>query len=131
MKDASQSNESRWLPFLAGKLTDVPSNTSWLLLNLKAKGFYRVNYDKRNWMMLIEQLKKDHTVSESSLLCCVVYCGHQFMFHLTAFWKAHVSSRGSLLIIDNILLLRLHRSVFLSCRHFEGTRYAVGEVLEL
>ncbi|KAH6930553.1 hypothetical protein HPB50_014719 [Hyalomma asiaticum] len=50
-----------WLSKPDGKLTDIPSNTTWLLLNLKAKGFYRVNYDKRNWMMLIEQLKKDHT----------------------------------------------------------------------
>ncbi|KAL1422180.1 hypothetical protein MTO96_022392 [Rhipicephalus appendiculatus] len=50
-----------WLSKPDGKLTDVPFNTTWLLLNLKAKGFYRVNYDKRNWMMLIEQLKKDHT----------------------------------------------------------------------
>ncbi|XP_064471590.1 aminopeptidase N-like isoform X2 [Ornithodoros turicata] len=38
----------------------VPNNT-WLLLNIKAKGFYRINYDKRNWMMLIRQLREDHT----------------------------------------------------------------------
>lgn len=50
-----------WLSNPDGKLTDIPYNGTWLLLNLKAKGFYRVNYDKRNWMMLIEQLKKDHT----------------------------------------------------------------------
>ena len=28
---------------------------------LQETGFYRVNYDRRNWEMIIEQLKRDHT----------------------------------------------------------------------
>ena len=30
-------------------------------LSLQETGFYRVNYDRRNWEMIIEQLKRDHT----------------------------------------------------------------------
>lgn len=43
----------------------MPSNTkddSWLIGNLKHSGFYRVNYDKQNWDLLIKQLNEEHTI---------------------------------------------------------------------
>ncbi|XP_077564771.1 thyrotropin-releasing hormone-degrading ectoenzyme-like isoform X3 [Haemaphysalis longicornis] len=49
-----------WLSNAEGTLRDIANNGTWLLLNLRAMGFYRVNYDRKNWMMLIEQLKKGH-----------------------------------------------------------------------
>lgn len=44
-------------------LPDTPND--WLLVNINQTGFYRVNYDLRNWEMLIEQLLSDHTVFDS------------------------------------------------------------------
>ena len=35
----------------------------WIIGNLDYMGFYRVNYDEDMWKKLIQQLKKDHTVS--------------------------------------------------------------------
>lgn len=34
----------------------------WLLVNVNQTGFYRVNYDTKNWEMLTQQLLKDHAV---------------------------------------------------------------------
>lgn len=34
----------------------------WLMVNINQTGFYRVNYDLKNWEKLIEQLLSDHTV---------------------------------------------------------------------
>ncbi|XP_046566067.1 LOW QUALITY PROTEIN: thyrotropin-releasing hormone-degrading ectoenzyme-like [Haliotis rubra] len=35
---------------------------SWVVVNGQQSGFYRVNYEERNWMALIKQLETDHTV---------------------------------------------------------------------
>eukprot|EP00057_Strongylocentrotus_purpuratus_P033627 XP_792139.4 PREDICTED: aminopeptidase N [Strongylocentrotus purpuratus] len=40
---------------LAGSLAD-----EWLLVNINAYGYYRVNYDQKNWQLLISQLLTDH-----------------------------------------------------------------------
>lgn len=37
----------------------------WLLVNVNQTGFYRVNYDAKNWEMLIQQLLHDHTIFDS------------------------------------------------------------------
>ena len=36
------------------------TNETWILGNLKHAGFYRVNYNKKNWDLIIKQLKKDY-----------------------------------------------------------------------
>ena len=41
-------------------------DSSWVIGNLKHAGFYRVNYDEKNWNMLIEQLKNDFNVLDAS-----------------------------------------------------------------
>jgi len=40
---------------------DLKTESSWYLANIKHIGFYRVNYDEKNWDLLINQLKNDHT----------------------------------------------------------------------
>ncbi|KAJ8917142.1 hypothetical protein NQ315_012634 [Exocentrus adspersus] len=38
---------------------NTTANDSWLLLNIDETGFYRVNYDTRNWKLLVQQLRRD------------------------------------------------------------------------
>lgn len=38
------------------------SLSDWLLVNVNQTGFYRVNYDVKNWEILTQQLLSDHTV---------------------------------------------------------------------
>lgn len=43
----------------------LPTNhatNSWVIANIQHIGFFRVTYDYKNWIAIIEQLKKDHTV---------------------------------------------------------------------
>lgn len=51
---------------------NLTSESSWYLANIKQIGFFRVNYDEKNWQLLIEQLKNDHlkidVVSRAQLL---------------------------------------------------------------
>ncbi|KAK6644232.1 hypothetical protein RUM43_000499 [Polyplax serrata] len=37
-------------------IENLPSEKDWILLNIQQTGFYRVNYDDRNWKMLIDYL---------------------------------------------------------------------------
>lgn len=40
----------------------VESNeTTWILANIVASGYYRVNYDAQNWALIDKQLKEDHS----------------------------------------------------------------------
>ncbi|XP_053202337.1 aminopeptidase N-like [Panonychus citri] len=39
----------------------LPKDDEWIILNLQEVGYYKVNYDERNWKMLIDQLKRDHS----------------------------------------------------------------------
>lgn len=41
------------------------SADDWLLVNINQTGFYRVNYDLKNWEMLTQQLLTDHTIFDS------------------------------------------------------------------
>lgn len=49
-------------------LTDLPRQgvmdaNDWIIGNVQQYGYYRVNYDKSNWLKLVQQLKTDHAVS--------------------------------------------------------------------
>jgi pyroglutamyl-peptidase-2 len=35
---------------------------SWILGNINQTGYFRVNYDLRNWRLLIDQLIRNHEV---------------------------------------------------------------------
>ena len=55
-------------------IADPMANNSrnWVIGNCLQYGYYRVNYDDRNWNALIEQLKEDHEVSPNVLSVSVV-----------------------------------------------------------
>jgi aminopeptidase N len=62
----SQSNTrpAIWLtPNEISATTFIGKNEdSWIIANILASGYYRVNYDERNWKLLDLQLKTDHQV---------------------------------------------------------------------
>jgi flagellar biosynthesis regulator FlaF len=39
---------------------------NWIIGNLKHSGFYRVNYDDKNWILLIDQLRQNHKAIEKT-----------------------------------------------------------------
>ncbi|XP_048242735.1 aminopeptidase N-like isoform X1 [Haliotis rufescens] len=41
---------------------DPSQNDAWVVVNVQQYGYYRVNYEERNWMALVKQLELDHTV---------------------------------------------------------------------
>lgn len=41
---------------------------SWLLGNINQTGYFRVNYDLRNWRLLIDQLIRNHEVNWTLLI---------------------------------------------------------------
>ncbi|GJQ77626.1 hypothetical protein Trydic_g12754 [Trypoxylus dichotomus] len=49
----------KWFPAEDDEVTieDLPSSDEWVIFNLQATGLYRVNYDEKNWNLLIDVLK--------------------------------------------------------------------------
>jgi len=39
----------------------INNNNNWLIANVEQVGFFRVNYDKKNWRLIINQLQNNHT----------------------------------------------------------------------
>uniref|UniRef100_T1J0H5 Aminopeptidase N n=1 Tax=Strigamia maritima TaxID=126957 RepID=T1J0H5_STRMM len=51
----------------------IPSVTEWIILNVQQTGFYRVNYEKENWKLIIAQLNtvefnKIHVINRAQLI---------------------------------------------------------------
>ncbi|XP_057367851.1 thyrotropin-releasing hormone-degrading ectoenzyme-like [Daphnia carinata] len=44
------------------ELQGTIGNNTWVLVNPQVGNYYRVNYDRRNWDLLAEQLMRNHTV---------------------------------------------------------------------
>jgi aminopeptidase N len=42
------------------QLNDMPAKDTASIFNIQQTGFYRVNYDKKNWELIAETLKNDH-----------------------------------------------------------------------
>jgi hypothetical protein len=62
-KDSSKSDLA-WLNLTDGSV-QMPANkdpNDWILGNIDFMGYYRVNYDRNNWLSLIKQLKANHLV---------------------------------------------------------------------
>ncbi|XP_058467158.1 aminopeptidase N-like [Malaya genurostris] len=50
-----------WLTEKAARFPITASNESWIILNKQQTGFYRVNYDIRNWYLIIDALQSNYT----------------------------------------------------------------------
>ncbi|XP_065223349.1 aminopeptidase N-like [Planococcus citri] len=71
------------------------TNTDWVLFNLQHAGYYRVNYDTKNWNLLIEQLQQDHQkihvlnraqlISDAYALAHDEYLSYQVALKLTEY----------------------------------------------
>ncbi len=61
----TQNNFFQNLKTVIITLGSTVDESSWIVGNVKHAGFYRVNYDKNNWQLLIQQLKEDHTIIDS------------------------------------------------------------------
>ncbi len=48
------------------KINSKASADEWIIANVKHAGFYRVNYDQKGWKLLIDQLKANHTLIDST-----------------------------------------------------------------
>ncbi|XP_055847857.1 uncharacterized protein LOC129913294 [Episyrphus balteatus] len=74
----------------------IPAN-DWLILNKQSTGYYRVNYDEKNWQLitqsLIENPFKIHTLNRASLLydaytlSSTAHLKHEVILGLTLFLK--------------------------------------------
>lgn len=51
-----------WLPpNKTDQLFDIGSSTDWVIFNINEFGFYRVNYDTRNWHLITDGLQRNHS----------------------------------------------------------------------
>ncbi|CAL4078622.1 unnamed protein product, partial [Meganyctiphanes norvegica] len=54
-------------------LSGLPRSNKWIIVNTQQTGYYRVNYDIKNWMLLINQLTNEdhlaiHTLNRAQLI---------------------------------------------------------------
>ena len=42
--------------------SDVADAEEWMILNVQEMGFFKVNYDRKNWNLLIKQLQEHHAI---------------------------------------------------------------------
>ena len=55
------TNATHWL-YPDGSTVELPlgSNEDWYIINAQQTGYYRVNYDEKNWEALNKTLREDH-----------------------------------------------------------------------
>ncbi|KAH8024435.1 hypothetical protein HPB51_022944 [Rhipicephalus microplus] len=60
--DFTATAPKHWFSTRTSQLFAAPSKTHWLLLNAQETYYYKVNYDRANWLLLVGQLETDHKV---------------------------------------------------------------------
>lgn len=101
--------------------TDIP-NHDWMVVNIQQTGYYRVNYDQRNWAMIVGHLmdKRKHTTIAPSNRAQLIddalnlarggYLNYSIALNVTRYlvheteyvpWKAAI---GALNFIDSMLI---------------------------
>ncbi|CAL8109596.1 unnamed protein product [Orchesella dallaii] len=72
--DFESTKPNLWLSKEQSSVTDKINvdESSWVIVNVQQTGYYRVNYDERNWQLIINQLMTNfsaiHTVNRAQLL---------------------------------------------------------------
>nr|XP_019533285.2 aminopeptidase N-like [Aedes albopictus] len=56
IREAADEPNYQWLTSKAGVLKTETPNDQWIIFNREQFGYYRVNYDRRNWELIIETL---------------------------------------------------------------------------
>jgi len=61
--DFNNTNTREWLEEKqqSKQVTGLPERDTAVVFNIQQTGYYRVNYDQRNWELLAQQLDRDHT----------------------------------------------------------------------
>lgn len=59
--DFNTTKPKHWLPCTQSSILyeDFPADDEWVVLNVQSSGLYRVNYDEKNWDMLVKSLNSD------------------------------------------------------------------------
>lgn len=58
--DFNTTQPSQWMKAVKSITLDLNlKRAEWVILNIQETGYYRVNYDKMNWQMIIRQLKSE------------------------------------------------------------------------
>lgn len=60
--DFTATAPKHWFNTRTSQLFGAPSKNHWLLLNAQETYYYKVNYDRTNWLLLVGQLETDHKV---------------------------------------------------------------------
>ena len=64
------------VPTLPVRMENFISNGGkWILANINATGYYRVNYDPENWKRLMDQLESNPNVGTMRLVCKLLNSG--------------------------------------------------------
>ena len=42
------------------QVSGLPASKTAVVFNVQETGYYRVNYDKKNWQLIAQQLKRNH-----------------------------------------------------------------------
>lgn len=62
--DFNTTHPTAWISNTEDQITlsSLPDSNTWIICNLQATGYYRVNYDENNWNLLVQQLETDYTL---------------------------------------------------------------------
>ncbi|XP_067006895.2 aminopeptidase N [Anabrus simplex] len=73
--DFNNTAPKQWLPANQSCVTisGLPGKDQWVIFNIQQTGYYRVNYDDHNWLLLVNFLKSDkfrtiHVVNRAQLV---------------------------------------------------------------
>ncbi|XP_071443368.1 uncharacterized protein [Hetaerina americana] len=60
--DFSNTVPTQWMPESEKTITvkGMPNKDEWVIFNLQQSGYYRVNYDEKNWRLIINHLHGEH-----------------------------------------------------------------------